>query len=345
MRLENMNNSDLLEHASCNFCQGANTRFLFSGTDRQHRSVPSDVWCDAVRCNECGLTYLSPRVKEKYIGQFYPESEYYTQIQTDKKSGTGVFKDELFRSVARLYFNYPFTKMTLKMKLCAMAAFRLFPFRYHRILPYMPDGRLIDFGFGNGDYLCRMQDLGWECWGVERNKTSLRNMDNRGIRAFSDLSDSRIPRNYFDWVTAYHSLEHVYDPLATLQCLYEILKPGGRLYLGVPNFGSFAARIFGSYWYDLGVPIHPYIYTTSSIYLFLKKCGFKNINIQYRSLTQGLLGSAQLFLNAGIGMLNNRKYTKMFLRDNLLLQILCLPFVKVIDYAKLGDRIEVIAYK
>ena len=66
--------ADLLEKTPCNFCQEVKPKFLFRATDRQYQTVLDDVWSGVVKCKNCGLIYLSPRVKEKYIGKFYSPS-------------------------------------------------------------------------------------------------------------------------------------------------------------------------------------------------------------------------------------------------------------------------------
>ena len=44
-----------------------------------------------------------------------------------------------------------------------------------------------------------------------------------------------------DEIHLYHVLEHFHDPIAKLEELYRILKPGGLLYVRVPHFSSMAA--------------------------------------------------------------------------------------------------------
>lgn len=347
-----MKNLDfLLEKTRCNFCGKVNSKLLFHAIDRQYDSVPPDIWCDVVKCKNCGLIYLSPRVKEEYIEKFYPENEYYTR----KQANSGKLrkrKEDLFKMVACLYFGYSENAIKFESEfnhigllLLAKIVFKFFPFKYRQILPYTRNGRLLDFGFGSGDYLRRMKNLGWKCWGVEKDKKAIEEMNKKQIPSFLDLWDSKIPENYFDWVNAYHSIEHTHKPKLTIQRIFNILKSGGKFYIGLPNFNSLNGRIFRSYWYNLSTPIHPYVFTKNSIINFLKDSGFTEIKIYYRSLAQGILGSIQNIINAFISHLTKKKYTKMFLRDNLLLRLLFLPIVKIVDYLKLGDRIEIIATK
>lgn len=46
---------------------------------------------------------------------------------------------------------------------------------------------------------------------------------------------TRVPAASQDFVIANHFLEHCQDPLGTLEALFRVLKPGGVLYMGLPD--------------------------------------------------------------------------------------------------------------
>lgn len=342
----------MLETVPCNNCHSLESRYLFKSTERVCKTVPKGIWCNIVRCKSCGFIYLNPRVKEKEIGQFYPSSEYYTLQDNSNDSKVKRIKDDLFKMTAYLFFKYPKNFIQLKsglsfnsVKLLSICSYPLLKFKYRRIPEYIPNGKILEFGFGAGDYLCKLKDLGWECWGVELSTTAFQKMHRANIKAYANLWDQNISPNYFDWITSYHSIEHVYNPLDILKRFNTILKPGGKAYIGLPNFDSFAARFFRRFWYDLGVPIHPHVFSKTSIKKMLFQAKFQIERIDYRSITQGLLGSSQIALNALLSLITNKKRTSMFLRDFAPLKILCIPFVKFFDLIHFGDRIEIIVKK
>ena len=342
---------DLLENTECNFCGGSSTRLLLCGTDRYYVSVPPDVWCGVVKCELCGLIYLNPRVKEEHIGIFYPSDEYYTRNQTSQARQLRRLKDDLHYLASHKYLGYPAENIRRtgigqkRQRFLVPLIFWLFRGKFRRILPFQPGGRMLDFGFGSGGYLLRMKDLGWESWGVEIDSQSVKSMNEIGVRAFHNLWDLEIPNDYFDHVIAYHSIEHVFDPKAVLKRLQDIIKPGGKIHMGVPNFNSFAGRAFRGYWDNLGVPIHPYVFTTASATKYLKDAGFRNISVRYASYPEGLLGSLQFWLNSWVWRLSGKKCTWLFLRRSILGQVLLYPIVKVLDLFRMGDCIELIGEK
>lgn len=181
--------------------------------------------------------------------------------------------------------------------------------------------------------------------GTELDSNIVARHNSLDVKAFQEISDENIPEDYFDWVTAYHVLEHVYEPVQTLENLHKMLKSGGRIYIGVPNIDGLIPRLFRGYWYNLGVPVHPQQFSAESLTKCLENAGFQDIQVRYRSLTQGVFGSVQFMLNDIVWRATGKKRVNMFLRDNRLFQLIALPFTKIMDTVKLGDAIEVTARK
>jgi SAM-dependent methyltransferase len=60
----------------------------------------------------------------------------------------------------------------------------------------------------------------------------------------------------FDRVTAHYVLEHVADLHGTFETFRTLLRPGGLLYVAVPNIRSWEARLFKHRWHGLDAPRH-----------------------------------------------------------------------------------------
>lgn len=339
----------LTEPAVCNLCRSAKSRLLFSSKERQYKDVDCPVEFGIVRCADCGHVYLDPRVKEDQISSFYPKN-YYTRAARPAETPARRVKRDIYRLVAQRYFGYPkvVTEQSAwlpAMRLVLPLLYRVYNFRFRRILPYKPGGRMLDFGFGGPDYLLLMRDLGWDCWGVDADPSWFPMLKESGITAGDDLFDEAMPEGTFDWVTSYHSLEHIYDPKAALARFARLLKPGGRLYLGVPNYDSFSARFWGPYWYNLSVPIHLNFFGPKSLERVLDEAGFSLSSLRYRSLPEDFPASLQFFLNELLHRLLGEKRTSMLLRDSRLARWAFYPLSIALDLLRLGDRIELTAVK
>jgi SAM-dependent methyltransferase len=87
-----------------------------------------------------------------------------------------------------------------------------------------------------------------------------------GAKVFvGDILDAPFSASTFDVITGFHVLEHVYKPKQIVGKLLEWLKPGGILYLHVPNIDALEARVFQSYWYGLELPRHLYHFSPASL--------------------------------------------------------------------------------
>ena len=71
-----------------------------------------------------------------------------------------------------------------------------------------------------------------------------------------------------------HSLEHVIDPLGTLEKFYSLLKDGGVLFVEVPNASE---EFFENYRTDAP---HISFFTVDSLMLLAQKAGFTILHIQ-----------------------------------------------------------------
>lgn len=81
-----------------------------------------------------------------------------------------------------------------------------------------------------------------------------------------------------------HVIEHVEKPQEVLKSAYELLRPGGRLWLGLPNPQAPGIRLFGASWKGFHPPFHLVIPSQRVLRDWLTDCGFKNV----RALRRGM---------------------------------------------------------
>ena len=119
-------------------------------------------------------------------------------------------------------------------------------------------GRVIDVGCGPGWLLREFDARGWEAMGTELSSTAASfARDELKLNVEShELRDLKFPDRHFDAVTLWHVLEHMPEPSALLREISRVLKPGGVLLVGVPNWGSLGSRLSRSKWFQLDVPRH-----------------------------------------------------------------------------------------
>ena len=100
-------------------------------------------------------------------------------------------------------------------------------------------------------------------------------LQGRGEVLCENLEQANLGKSCFDAVTLWDVLEHIPNPVTFLQRCEALLKPGGHLFLNVPNLESKEARLLHSRW-PLLLAEHLNYFTPKS----LKICGDR-ANVQW----------------------------------------------------------------
>jgi SAM-dependent methyltransferase len=165
---------------------------------------------ELVRCGECGLVYVNalpdPASHHRQVG----ESLVYTDDQLAKR---------------------PFFRR-----------------RAHELLESIEGrqgrpGRLLDLGCGIGTELEVAIERGWSATGIELATGSLRVAREQGLDVIDrPLAQAELPDASFDLVTVNHALEHMPRVRPVLADVRRVLKPGGVLFVSVPNLEAWQHR-------------------------------------------------------------------------------------------------------
>lgn len=230
---------------------------------------------DFLRCGDCGSIWLSQRPVGPRLLKAY--SNYYTHtgdVGADANIAglRGLVRAAYFRS---RFENGAGLVDWLVAKGIALSGYNTAGLdRGMRFIP-APPAKVLDYGCGSGKFLLRLQKLDYELHGVEYDPHLLQALADVGIAIHdvATLTDDRWNRE-FDHITLSHVLEHVPDPRALLRRLFGWLKPGGGLYLELPNAGATGLDIFGRYWRGLEAPRHFSLPTPRALIAALEAEGF-----------------------------------------------------------------------
>jgi SAM-dependent methyltransferase len=110
-------------------------------------------------------------------------------------------------------------------------------------------GRLLDVGVGRGEVVSQAKANGWQAEGIEPSESFADYAEKEiGVKIWrSGIEDAEIEASSFDVVILSAVLEHLYDPDAVIKKVRTILKPGGLLFLDVPNERGLYFRIGNAY--------------------------------------------------------------------------------------------------
>src|SRR5579862_3754012 len=115
---------------------------------------------------------------------------------------------------------------------------------------------------------------------------------NRVAVVCGDLAKSPIERGGCAVVTMFHVVEHLHDPVGYLRSARDLLLPGGRLIVQVPNASSWQFLMFGEYWNGVDVPRHLINYRQKDLENVLEYAGFEVIRRKQFSLRDNPAGFA-----------------------------------------------------
>jgi SAM-dependent methyltransferase len=167
-----------------------------------------------------------------------------------------------------------------------------FPFlrrMYHRLsgdvdprdFVEIPEGaRVLDYGCGHGSYLADFQARGVNISGAEIAENLVEACCAHGFDVRRVEHPDRIPfdDNEFHVVYLMQVFEHLRDPSGFMQELNRVLKPGGTLYIAVPNKKSVWRKVFGKNWVSgWFAPFHLFHYDHTTLSLIARRHGFDPI--------------------------------------------------------------------
>ncbi|GAB4136575.1 MAG: hypothetical protein Tsb009_03720 [Planctomycetaceae bacterium] len=258
-----------------------------------------------VRCRDCDLAFTNPRPTPASIGTFYPDDYQPYVARGWDESGRAKFHRAMERAVLQCKFGYPGPSITFKTRLlAALGQWRIRRSRQRQSwIPFREPGRLLDFGCGAGMFLQEMREFGWSVEGLDFSEPVAKQVEQTtGIKIHvGTLPHSELAEESFDAVTMWNSLEHVYNPRETVRHANRILRPGGVLVIGVPNFDSWGFRTFQQDWHGLELPRHLTHFTPQTLTATLEAEGYRVLSVDQIARVGWVRRSARNALKNGRG--------------------------------------------
>jgi len=146
----------------------------------------------------------------------------------------------------------------------------------HRFSP--PPGRMLEVGSATGLFLSEAQAAGWKAVGIEPCEPVARKADeDLGTKTIAGfIEDIDLEPGTFDLVCGWHVLEHIPDPLPSLEKLRAALRPGGYAAFEVPNFRGVLSQRKGPRWPDLDPDHHVAHFSPASLQTMLASVGLES---------------------------------------------------------------------
>jgi len=191
------------------------------------------------KCGECKVIYLNPRIGDL--------DEVYTDDTTSSTSK---------------YYRY-----------AVESDRRVFQKRLKMIEEFAGKDSFLDIGCSVGTFLEVAKESGWKnVWGVEPNPEAARIGAEKGLTIINDFFRADLFKygQRFDAIYFGDVIEHLPDPVKTLEEIGAVLKEEGVVMIVTPNFESIIARMLQIKPYE-----HILYFTKESITNLLKRSGFR----------------------------------------------------------------------
>lgn len=227
---------DLLVPRNCPTCGSADAR---PELDKDYMTI--------VRCAACDLVYVSPTFDESHYRQVYASAEY----------------QDIVRDLGIKSHDYRVQRFgTERVELMA------------RHLEGVARPRYLDVGCSTGFVVEAARDRGWEAIGTDLNPSAIEFGASRGLDLrTAALEDAGFAPGSFDAVSLFDVLEHLFDPVRTLRACLTLLKPGGIVFLYVPNYDSASRLLMGKDAHFIWPTHHLNYYTPQTIRDLMRREG------------------------------------------------------------------------
>jgi 2-polyprenyl-3-methyl-5-hydroxy-6-metoxy-1,4-benzoquinol methylase len=228
---------DLLEPRACPTCAGREATLEL---EKDHMRL--------VRCSACDLVYVNPTFDEAHYKKVYRSAEY-QDIVRDLGIRSHQYRVERFG----------------RERVDIMAAHLR-----------MATPRVLDIGCSTGFVVEAARDRGWQAVGLDLNPSAIEYGRSRGLDVRNvALEDAELAPASFDAVSLFDVLEHLLDPVRTLRASIDLLKPGGIVFLYVPNYDSASRLLMGKDAHFIWPTHHLNYYTPTTMRDLLRREGLE----------------------------------------------------------------------
>lgn len=206
------------------------------------------------KCHACDVIYLFPQLTKEEEHQFYvKEFEGFMGQRSGEKAGWETPEKHIKANQSQYQRRWEYLKN------------------------HLPDtGSILELGCSSGFMLYPLKEKGYDCYGIEPSGYFSEYVKSKGITVFDDSS---IIKDKFDIVMHFFVLEHVREPIGFIESNLELLRPGGKLIIEIPNaadplYSLYNIPEFEKFYWSIA---HHWYFTEASVSYVLEKIS----NISY----------------------------------------------------------------
>lgn len=208
------------------------------------RKIPEFMCHELVRCLSCDLVYVAEPPDQATLSAAYLNANYDSSMEAADAA-------DAYIDVLKTY------------------------------IKNQPTERALEIGAGNGVFLQRLIDIGYEdVTGVEPSLAAINTAGEKikKIIVHDIFNQESFKPNSFDLICCFMTLEHVQDPSKLARDSFGLLKPGGLLAFVTHDHSSFVNRSLGNKSPIIDIE-HMQLFNESSLNILFAKNRFEIINV------------------------------------------------------------------
>jgi SAM-dependent methyltransferase len=145
---------------------------------------------------------------------------------------------------------------------------------------------IIDAGCGSGQLLALLQRHGpksWTLYGNDISSESLARIEQRlGISTIAGRFETIEADVRFDMIILNQTIEHLDRPSHVVAKAFELLKPGGVLFIETPSLDGVDRTVFRRrYWGGYHFPRHWVLFTAETLRRVISRFGLETVRVDY----------------------------------------------------------------
>ena len=227
-----------LTHRSCPCCSSSDTSYI---AEKDRLSL--------VRCSNCDIIYVNPVFSQEKYFDHYQSKDYQSIV---KNLGEDSHEYRLKRFGAEradfIELNHP------------------------NSLPKT----FLDIGCSTGFTVEALALRGWQSDGLELNPSAAQFASSRNLNVYNKPIEDFTPDIQYSAIGLFDVLEHLLDPKKIMKSIFNLLNPGGNIYIYVPNWNSASMDLLGIDGSHFVWPSHHLTYFNPiTLKSFVECCGFE----------------------------------------------------------------------
>ncbi len=244
MQIKSRQNLADSEEISCIYCNSTEASLLFAKN-----------MFKVVQCNNCGLQYVANPPQEKEVSNIYTEKYFTGDLSRfgyidylEEEEYNRINQDKIIKNIEK----------------------------------YVSGGKILDVGCASGGFL-KLFSKNWDKYGNDVSsficKHAKELQDCKIIEGeFNNLS---FPDESFDVISFLDSLDHMKNPIASLEKAFQLLKKGGLIVITCGDADSIFAKIMDKRWYLYIPPTHLFFFSRNILDRMLNNLGFEILKVEY----------------------------------------------------------------